>query len=98
LEKDVGEWVARGNFGLDFLLQVVGSVLRFPEAVDEGKGVDERSVGAEGLLGGPFELVLLDEMPAVGRGALLEDVSEGRAGVAFGVVTVEVELGRRSSS
>ena len=55
--------------------------------------VDEGSVGAEGLFGGAFELVLLDEVPAVGRAARFKEVGEGGAGVAFGVVAVKVELG-----
>jgi hypothetical protein len=61
--------------------------------VDEGEGVDEGSVGAEGLLVGAFELVLLDEVPVVGAGAFLEEVGEGGAGVAFGFVSVLVKLG-----
>jgi hypothetical protein len=32
-------------------------------------------------------------MPFVGLGAFLEDIGEGGAGVALGVVAVEVELG-----
>jgi hypothetical protein len=54
--------VAFGGFGLDFFLQVVGGVFGLPEAVDEGEGVDEGSVGAEGLFVGAFELVFLDEV------------------------------------
>jgi hypothetical protein len=60
--------------------------------VDEGEGVDEGSVGAEGLLVGAFELVFLDEVPVVGAGAFLEEVGKGGAGVAFGGVAVKVEL------
>jgi len=93
LEEDVGEGVARGYFGFDLFLQVVGGVLGFPQAVDEGEGVDEGSVGAERLLVGAFELVLLDEVPVVGAGAFLEKVGEGGAGVAFGFVSVLVKLG-----
>ena len=65
LEEDVGQRVSCGYFGFDFLLQVVGGVLRFPKAVGKSEGIDECSVGAEGLLAGAFELVLLYEMPAV---------------------------------
>ncbi len=61
--------------------------------MDEGEGVDEGAVGAEGLLAGASELVLLDEVPVVGAAAALEEVGEGGAGVAFGGVAVAVELG-----
>ena len=93
LKEDVGEGVSGGDFLLDFSLEIVGGVFRFPEAVDEGEVVDEGSVGAEGLFGGALELVLLDEVPRVGVAALLDEVGEGGAGVALGVVAVEVELG-----
>jgi hypothetical protein len=92
LEEDVGEGVAPGYFGFDLFLEVVGGVLGLPEAVDESEGVDEGSVGAEGLLVGAFELVLLDEVPVVRGGATLEQVGEGGAGVAFSGVAMLVEL------
>ncbi len=41
-------------------------------SVVAAEGVDEGSVGAEGLLVGAFELVLLDEVPVVGEGAFFE--------------------------
>ena len=88
LEEYVGERITSGYFSFDLLLQIVGGVLGFPEAVDEGEGVDEGTVGAEGLLVGAFELVLLNEVPVVGRGALFEDVGEGGAGIAFSGVAV----------
>ena len=66
--------------------------------MDEGEGVDEGSVGAEGLFVGAFELVLLDEMPVVGVGAFFEEVGEGGAGVAFGFVSVLDEIGRERRS
>ena len=93
LEEDVGEWISGGDFLFDFNLEIVGGVLRFPEAVLEGEVVDEGSVCAQGLFGCALELVLLDEVPGVGMAAFLEEVGEGGAGVAFGVVAVEVELG-----
>jgi hypothetical protein len=77
LEEDVGEGVAWGYFGLDLFLEIVGGVFG----------------GSEGLLVGALELVLLDEMPTVGGGAFFEEVGEGGAGVAFGVIAVKVELG-----
>ena len=92
LEEDVGEGVAPFELGGDFFFEVVAGVLGLPEAVDEGEGVDEGSVGAEGLFGGAFELVLLDEVPVVGGAAFFEEVGEGGAGVSFGLVAVELEL------
>ena len=77
----------------DLFGEVVVGVLGFPEAVEEGEFVDEGAVGAEGLFAGAFEWVLLDEVPAVWAAALLEEVGEGGAGVAFGGVTVFLELG-----
>ncbi len=66
LEEDVGEGVALFELLADLYCEVVVGVLGFPDAVDEGEVVDEGSVGAEGLLVGAFELVLFDEVPAVG--------------------------------
>ena len=94
LEEDVGERVSSGDFLLDFSLEVVGGVFGFPDAMLEGEIVDEGSVGAEGLFGGAFELVLLDEVPGVGVAALLEEVGEGGAGVALGGVAVLQEQGK----
>lgn len=93
LEEDVGEGIAGFALALDLFGEVVVGVLGFPEAVDEGEVVDEGAVGAEGLFVGAFELVLLDEVPAVGGAAALEEVGEGGAGVAFGGVAVFGEGG-----
>lgn len=93
LEENVGEGVALVAFGGDLLLEIVVGVLSLPETVDEGEVVDESVVSAEGLLVCAFELVLLDEMPAVGGAALLKEVGEGGAGVAFGGVAVFGEGG-----
>jgi hypothetical protein len=93
LEEGVGEGITFGDLGLDLTLQVVGGVLGLPDAVLEGEFVDEGSVGSERLLVDAFEVVLLDEVPAVGRSALLEKVGEGGSGVALGDVAVFVELG-----
>jgi hypothetical protein len=95
LEECVGEGIALGDLGFDFFLEVVGGVFGLPDAVLEGELVDECAVGAEGLLAGAFEVVLLDEVPAVGSAALLEEVGEGGAGVAFGGMAVFLELGER---
>ena len=92
LEEDVGERVASGDLRFDLALEVVGGVFCFPETVDEGEGVDEGAVGAERLLAGALELVLLDEVPVVGAGAAFEQVGEGGTGVALGGVAVLVEL------
>lgn len=87
LEEDVGERAAGVAFAGDFFGEVV--------------------VGAEGLLATPatktcrwgprlvgaFELVLLDEVPAEGRAAALEEVGEGGADVALGGVAVLREGG-----
>jgi hypothetical protein len=80
LEEGVGEGIPFGDLGLDFLLEVVGGVFGFPDAVLEGELVDEGTVGAEGLLAGSFEVILLDEVPAVGGAAFLEEVGEGGVG------------------
>ena len=66
LEEDVAEGIAGVAFALDLFGEVIVGVLGFPEAVDEGEVVDEGAVSAEGFLVGAFELVLLDEVPAVG--------------------------------
>lgn len=93
LEEDVGEGVAGVAFAGDLFGKVVVGVFGFPEAVDEGEVVHEGAVCAEGLFGCAFELVLLDEVPAVGGAAALEEVGEGGAGVAFGGVAVFGEGG-----
>ena len=86
LEEDIGEGVAFGYFGLDLLLQVVGGVFGLPEAMDEGEFVDQCAVCAERLFAGAFELVLLDEVPVIGAGALSQQVGEGGASVLPSVV------------
>ena len=93
LEEDVGEGVAFGDLLLDLGLQVVGGVFGFPEAVDKGEVINEGAIGTEGLLARALELVLLDEVPAEGAAALLDEVSEGGAGVALGGVAVLFEGG-----
>jgi len=60
------------------------------------EGVYKRSVGAERLLAGSFEGVLLHQMPVVRTGATFEDVGEGGAGVAFGLVALLVKEGEGS--
>lgn len=57
----------------------------------KGRGRGRRRRG--GVLVGAFELVLLDEVPAVGGAAAFEEVSEGGAGVAFGGVAVLLKGG-----
>lgn len=54
---------------------------------------DDRPVCAKRLFAGAFEGVLLDEVPAVGRAAALEEVGEGGAGVALGGVAMFCEGG-----
>lgn len=93
LEESVAERVALRDFLLDLILELIVGVIGFPDAVLESELVDESTVGAERLFGGAFELVLLNEVPAVGGAALFEEVGEGGAGVALGGVAVFVELG-----
>ena len=45
------------------------------------------------MLDGAFELVLLDEVPAIGGAAALQEISEGGAGVAPGGVAVALKGG-----
>ena len=59
----------------------------------EGEFVYQCSVGAEWLLIRSFEVELFDEVPVVGGAATLEEVGEGGAGVALGVVAAVGELG-----
>ncbi len=80
------------SLGTDLLFEIVVGVFGFPDAVDEGEVVNEGSAGTDGLLGGAFEGVLLNEVPVVGRAAFFEEVGEGGAGVAFGGVALAVEL------
>lgn len=82
------------DFGPDFLVEIVIRVLGLPQTVKYWKVIMvNRSVDAEGLLARAFEGVLLDEVPAVGRAAALEEVGKGGAGVALGGVAVFCEGG-----
>ena len=83
LEEDVGEWVSGGAFLFDLGVDVIAKIFRLPDAVLESEFVNEGTVGAKGLLAGAFERELFDQVPFIGRGALLEEISEGGARVAL---------------
>ena len=96
LEEDVGERVAGLGFFADLGCKVVSFILGFPKAVNKGKSIDESAVGAEGLLASAFELILFNEVPAIGAGAVLKQVGEGGASVAFGSMAFRPEAGEGS--
>jgi hypothetical protein len=56
--------------------------------------IEDGAVGTEGLLACSLEWELFDQVPFVGRGALLEQIGEGGAGIALGGVAVLQEQGK----
>lgn len=72
MEEDVVETIAGGNLRFDFFLEIVVGVFCFPDAMLDREVVNQSTVSAKGLLAGALELVLLHEVPSVGRAATLE--------------------------
>ncbi|HEV2512453.1 MAG TPA: hypothetical protein VGV58_23010 [Bosea sp. (in: a-proteobacteria)] len=84
LEDDVVLRIALGQLLANFLVEIVGGVLRLPIAERHAQIVQDRAVGPDTVLLRRFEFVLADEVQMVLLGPGLEQILERLADDAFG--------------
>ena len=89
------------NLACDLLVEIVGGVLRLPQAVHEAEAVEQRAVGRDLRAALGLERILRDELPLVGaafvdeRGAVFQQCLERGAHGGLVLHAELLEFGER---